>query len=93
MANMASLQIRHMFHRSLEERWVPETEQDPWYQISLPIGETRYCLVHEPKEALRIIVHFNVDIERDLSVLGLCESSGRFSSVNDTPTSSRRPNV
>ena len=55
----------------LEERWVPQSEQDARCKTRLPLGVRRDDLVHEGEQALGVILHLDVDVKVCVLVLGL----------------------
>jgi hypothetical protein len=48
-------------------------------QARLPVGLLGDDVVHQPEEAIRVILHFDIHVELDLLVLGLL--TGALSSV------------
>lgn len=71
IANIRPTTVRQPFLRERDETWVPQTKKDAWGKHALPVGLLGDNVVHQPEEAIRVILNFDVHVEFDLLVLGL----------------------
>ena len=56
-----------------KEYGMPKTEQDAWSEIFFPIRVGRYDLVHESEKTRWVVPDLHINIEPDMSVLGLID--------------------
>ena len=60
-----------------QEPRVPKPKEDPRSQLGFPAIVRRNDGVHEVEQPWRVVLHLDVDVELDVTVLGLkksCES-------------------
>ena len=51
---------------------MPQAEDDTRGEFGFPVGLSGEDGMHECKQTVRVIVRFDVDVEHDMFVLGLC---------------------
>ncbi len=50
---------------------MPESENDTRCQLVLPIGVQCNRLIYQRENPFRLVIHFYVNVERDVLILGL----------------------
>ena len=72
--NVRAFAIPKLFLRVGEEARVPQPKQYPGRKERLPVIVRADDLVHQPEEACRVVLDFDVDVEFDVLVLGLTKT-------------------
>lgn len=56
---------------------MPQAHEQSWGEPRLPVRLRRDRGVHEPEQPRGVVLYFDVDVELDVGVLGLCGGSIR----------------
>jgi len=68
---------------------MPHPQKDTRRERGFPVGMRRYNVVHQRKKSVGVVLHFDVDVELYVRILGLCRKCSGFSRMRNPRSEGR----